>query len=86
MILENYTTMEPINENICNFFNHIDKNDKNYHTIRPTGKYLSEKNRFRCGAEGLIFEDADPITEEYRLEADRLWNPMVQPGTSPGKR
>lgn len=30
--------------------------------------------------------DADPITEEEKLEAEHLWNKIAMPGTSPGKK
>lgn len=40
--------------------------------------------RFIATSEGVIFTQAAPLTEEDRLEADRLWDSIALPGTSPG--
>lgn len=40
--------------------------------------------RFIATSGGLIFSQAPPLTEEDRLEADRLWDSIALPGTSPG--
>lgn len=39
---------------------------------------------FIATSEGVIFSQAPPLTEEDRLEADRLWDSIAMPGTSPG--
>jgi hypothetical protein len=40
--------------------------------------------RFIATSEGVIFSQAPPLTKEDRLEADRLWDSIALPGTSPG--
>lgn len=35
---------------------------------------------------GYNLQSGTPLTEEDRLEADRLWNLMAKPGTIPGKK
>lgn len=42
------------------------------------------RRRFIETSEGVIFSQAPPLTEEDRLEADRLWDSIAMPGTSPG--
>lgn len=42
------------------------------------------RRRFIETSEGVIFSQAPPLTEEDRLEADRLWDSIALPGTSPG--
>jgi hypothetical protein len=42
------------------------------------------RRRFIATSEGVIFSQAPPLTEEDRLEADRLWDSIALPGTSPG--
>jgi hypothetical protein len=44
------------------------------------------RRRFIATSEGLIFSQAAPLTEEDRLEAERLWSMIAKPGTSPGKK
>lgn len=44
------------------------------------------RRRFIATREGVIFSQASPLTEEERLEADRLWNKISIPGASPGKK
>jgi G:T/U-mismatch repair DNA glycosylase len=43
-------------------------------------------NKFWVGADGAIFRDADPITEEERLEAAHIWDTLTQGKASPGKK
>lgn len=42
------------------------------------------RRRFIATSEGVIFSQAPPLTEEDRLESDRLWDSIALPGTSPG--
>ncbi len=42
------------------------------------------KRRFIATSEGVIFSQEPPLTKEDRLEADRLWDSIALPGTSPG--
>ncbi|MDY9926125.1 hypothetical protein [Methanosarcina sp.] len=42
------------------------------------------RRRFIATSEGIIFSQAPPLTEEDRLEADRLWDSIAMPETSPG--
>ncbi len=42
------------------------------------------RRRFIATSEDVIFSQAPPLTEEDRLEADRLWDSIALPGTSPG--
>lgn len=35
---------------------------------------------------GYNLQSGNPLTEEDRLEADRLWNLMAKPGACPGKK
>lgn len=53
--------------------------------INDSHRDLSEKNRFRVGADGIKFYKADPITEEERREAEEIWDAMSLPKTSKGK-
>ena len=63
---------------------HIDRDGRKYYTAKQNDPDMSDKSRFWVGSEGAIFTDAPPITEEDRLEADRLWNLIAQPWTSKG--
>lgn len=65
---------------------HYDEDGRKYYTLDVHDIGDMEKSRFWCPAEGLRFYDADPITEEEKLEAERLWNKIAMPGTSPGKK
>lgn len=44
------------------------------------------RRRFIATREGLIFSQAAPLTEEDRLEAERLLNQIAKPGIIPGKK
>jgi hypothetical protein len=63
---------------------HYDKDGKKYYTLDVHDIDDMKISRFYSPAEGMIFTDAPPITEEDRKEADRLWDSIALPGTSPG--
>jgi len=63
---------------------HYDKDGKKYITLDVHDMEDAKMSRFYSPAEGIQFYKSDPITEEDRKEADRLWDSIALPGTSPG--
>jgi len=64
---------------------HYDKDGTKYKTLDVHDIDEMKISRFYSPAEGIIFTNEGPITEEDRKEAEELWDSIALPGTSKGK-